>query len=77
MNYEPCMCGDVDCPSCGPAQGYSDYDENYEPSKGFWLTTWDDESRTFKRYWAMKKKMVPVVPLWSSQWTENDDFSTR
>lgn len=22
-NYEPCMCGATDCPSCGPAQGYS------------------------------------------------------
>ena len=21
-NYGPCMCGAIDCPSCGPAQGY-------------------------------------------------------
>lgn len=22
-NYGPCMCGATDCPSCGPAQGYT------------------------------------------------------
>lgn len=22
MNSQPCMCGDIGCPSCGPAQGY-------------------------------------------------------
>jgi len=21
-NYGPCMCGAIDCPDCGPAQGY-------------------------------------------------------
>ena len=24
----PCMCGAMDCPSCGPAQGYALYDED-------------------------------------------------
>lgn len=23
----PCMCGAIDCPSCGPAQGYSRCDD--------------------------------------------------
>lgn len=22
MTAEPCMCGDLECPFCGPAQGY-------------------------------------------------------
>lgn len=22
-NFGPCMCGAIDCPSCGPAQGYA------------------------------------------------------
>jgi len=46
MNFGPCMCGDTQCPSCGPAQGYnpelelvtdyleflSDKHENVEPA---------------------------------------------
>ena len=26
----PCMCGALDCPSCGPAQGFRDYDPDTE-----------------------------------------------
>ena len=33
MNYGPCMCGDLCCPSCGPAQG------NHKcPICGEWVT---------------------------------------
>lgn len=28
--FDPCMCGAIDCPSCGPAQGY-DVVRVYDP----------------------------------------------
>ena len=32
--YGPCMCGALDCSSCGPAQGYYEYeDEGEEPEE--------------------------------------------
>lgn len=31
MTAERCMCGDPYCPSCGPAQGYTDPIDDTEP----------------------------------------------
>ena len=40
MNFGPCMCGDTQCPSCGPAQGYN-LDEELVIE---WLEALADES---------------------------------
>jgi hypothetical protein len=42
-SYEPCMCGATDCPSCGPAQGYSVI-KRYNSRGGYsWVNPEDDE----------------------------------
>lgn len=45
----PCMCGALDCKSCGPAQGYYDYedsDDGYDPQEEDIL--WDE--RRWEKY---------------------------
>ena len=42
--YGPCMCGATDCPSCGPAQGYTVI-KRWDGRKGryVWVNPEDDE----------------------------------
>lgn len=40
MSAGPCLCGATDCPSCGPAQGYS---VKRRPSGGFYNPTYCDK----------------------------------
>lgn len=57
----PCLCGATDCPSCGPAQGYTLRDEE----------TFDEELKTLVR---QKSQNLAAITAAQGEFT-NEDFA--
>jgi len=82
MSYGPCLCGDTQCPSCGPAQGNyrcaichvwaDDGCEHLDEEAGHYKEEFqkqiiEAETRDKEELESMARELSMPVPIWISE----------